>query len=112
VRVKVVPWDFDFTTPNARTVTGGGGSGDGDGNDDTTLTEDNDDYDALCLGNGPGDPTLLTALVGRVAAVLSIEPPRPVFGICLGHQLLALAAGMRTYKMKFGNRGHNQASVL
>ena len=42
---------------------------------------------------------------------MEARPSTPIFGICLGHQLLALAAGARTYKMKFGNRGMNQPCV-
>ncbi|XP_053918724.1 CAD protein isoform X2 [Cuculus canorus] len=66
------------------------------------------DFDALFVSNGPGDPQLCEATVSRLRRVLDAPQPKPVFGICLGHQLLALAIGARTYKMKYGNRGHNQ----
>jgi len=57
------------------------------------------------LANGPGDPAAVTGADKTVAALLGKVP---VFGICLGHQILALALGGRTYKMKFGHRGANQ----
>ncbi len=62
------------------------------------------DPDGLVLSNGPGDPDALETLVGSVRAVLGRVP---VLGICLGHQVLALALGGRTYKMKFGHHGIN-----
>ncbi len=57
------------------------------------------------LTNGPGDPA---AVPGAEAAVAALLGRVPVFGICLGHQILARAVGGRTYKMKFGHRGANQ----
>jgi carbamoyl-phosphate synthase small subunit len=57
------------------------------------------------LTNGPGDPAAVKGADRTVAALLGKVP---VFGICLGHQILALALGARTYKMKFGHRGANQ----
>jgi carbamoyl-phosphate synthase small subunit len=57
------------------------------------------------LANGPGDPAAVKGADKTVAALLGKVP---VFGICLGHQILALALGGRTYKMKFGHRGANQ----
>uniref|UniRef100_A0A8C2RGW7 carbamoyl-phosphate synthase (ammonia) n=1 Tax=Capra hircus TaxID=9925 RepID=A0A8C2RGW7_CAPHI len=64
------------------------------------------------LFNGPGDPASYPSLVSTLSRVLSEPNPRPVFGICLGHQLLALAIGAKTYKMRYGNRGHNQPCLL
>ena len=61
--------------------------------------------DGLFLSNGPGDPAAVTYGVATVRALLG---KMPIFGICLGHQLLALALGGRTYKLKFGHRGVNQ----
>ncbi|MDP9034251.1 MAG: glutamine-hydrolyzing carbamoyl-phosphate synthase small subunit [Myxococcota bacterium] len=61
--------------------------------------------DGIFLANGPGDPAAVTYAVDTVRALLG---KKPLFGICLGHQLLALALGARTYKLKFGHRGTNQ----
>ena len=79
VEVLVCPWDYDFTAET---------------------------YDGLFISNGPGDPAIMEPTVKRVAAALE-ENRTPIFGICLGHQLLARAAGAKTVKLKFGNRGHN-----
>ncbi|KAK7789985.1 hypothetical protein R5R35_009200 [Gryllus longicercus] len=81
---------------------------------DTALDDETLAFDGLFLSNGPGDPALCDAAVRRLRALLARPPARdrPIFGICLGHQLLALAAGCRTYKMKYGNRGHNQPCQL
>lgn len=59
---------------------------------------------AVLVGNGPGDPGVLTSQVATVAELLGRVP---VFGVCLGHQLIALAIGMRTFKLPFGHRGAN-----
>lgn len=61
--------------------------------------------DGLFISNGPGDPKAVDATVRTLARVAGSVP---TFGICLGHQLLALALGARTYKLKFGHRGANQ----
>ncbi|EGD95673.1 protein kinase subdomain-containing protein [Trichophyton tonsurans CBS 112818] len=82
VEVLVVPWNYDF--PNLA----------------------GKEYDGLFLSNGPGDPATLTSPVSHLKIALK-ENKTPIFGICLGHQLLARAAGASTLKMKFGNRGHN-----
>jgi carbamoyl-phosphate synthase small subunit len=63
--------------------------------------------DGVLLSNGPGDPAALPEVVGRVRELLERAPQLPVFGICLGHQLLCLALGGRTYKLKFGHHGGN-----
>ncbi|KAM6520829.1 Carbamoyl-phosphate synthase [Fusarium solani] len=81
VEVLVCPWDYDIASAI-------------------------DEYDGLFLSNGPGDPAVLENTVKNIATVLE-NNKIPVFGICLGHQLLARASGAKTTKMKFGNRGHN-----
>jgi carbamoyl-phosphate synthase/aspartate carbamoyltransferase len=82
VEVMVCPWDHDLTR------------------------EAGDQYDGLFISNGPGDPAMLDATVKNITAAME-KNKTPVFGICLGHQLLARASGAQTSKMKFGNRGHN-----
>jgi len=79
VQVKRVPWDYDFL---------------------------NEEFDGVMISNGPGDPQMCQPTVAIVRKLL--EGNRPVFGICLGHQVLSLAAGAETYKMKFGHRSQNQ----
>jgi carbamoyl-phosphate synthase small subunit len=61
--------------------------------------------DGIFLSNGPGDPAAVGYAVDTVKQLLG---KKPIFGICLGHQLLALALGGKTYKLKFGHRGANQ----
>jgi carbamoyl-phosphate synthase small subunit len=62
--------------------------------------------DGVVLSNGPGDPEPLTGIIDAVREL--VEASRPVLGICLGHQLLGLAMGGRTFKLKFGHHGGNQ----
>ncbi|MGC8594553.1 MAG: glutamine-hydrolyzing carbamoyl-phosphate synthase small subunit [Candidatus Kryptoniota bacterium] len=62
------------------------------------------DPDGVFLSNGPGDPAAVEYAIKNVRNLIG---RKPIFGICLGHQILALAAGARTYKMKFGHRGAN-----
>ncbi len=64
------------------------------------------EVDGVVLSNGPGDPEPLTEIVGEVREL--VESQLPIFGICLGHQLLGLALGGRTFKLKFGHHGGNQ----
>jgi carbamoyl-phosphate synthase small subunit len=61
--------------------------------------------DGIFLSNGPGDPAAVTY---AVTTIRDLVGKKPLFGICLGHQLLALALGANTYKLKFGHRGLNQ----
>jgi carbamoyl-phosphate synthase small subunit len=67
------------------------------------------DYDGLFLSNGPGDPKACTRTIATVRRALSGD--KPVFGICLGAQIMALAAGADTYKLPYGHRGQNQPCV-
>jgi carbamoyl-phosphate synthase small subunit len=68
------------------------------------------DCQGWLLSNGPGDPTLTGDLCNRVAELLNED--RPILGICLGHQILSLAAGAKTQKMQYGHRSHNQPVYL
>lgn len=63
-------------------------------------------FDGVLLSNGPGDPEQYTKTIAITKKILAGN--KPVFGICLGNQILALAAGAKTYKLPFGHRGHNQ----
>ncbi len=74
-----VPWDYDFSTI---------------------------DYDGLFISNGPGDPKKCIATINHLRNAFSEN--KPIFGICLGNQLMALASGADTYKLKYGHRSHNQ----
>ena len=67
-------------------------------------------WDGLFCSNGPGDPSQCKETIKSLKWAISKDIP--IFGICLGNQLLALAAGAKTYKMKYGNRGMNQPCVV
>ncbi len=77
-----VPWNYDF------------------------LKED---FDGLLISNGPGDPKMADATIKNVAAAM--KKGVPILGICLGNQILALAAGGSTYKLKYGHRSQNQPCI-
>jgi len=81
VEVIRVPWDYDFNQL---------------------------EFDGLFLANGPGDPEQCDKTVANIRTFLHNETVRPLMGICLGNQLLARAAGAKTYKLKYGHRSHNQ----
>ncbi|HMH30871.1 MAG TPA: glutamine-hydrolyzing carbamoyl-phosphate synthase small subunit, partial [Methylomirabilota bacterium] len=69
----------------------------------------NESFDGVVLSNGPGDPTDYMPTVAITKKALAKS--KPVFGICLGNQVMALAAGAKTYKLPFGHRGHNQPAM-
>lgn len=77
-----VPWDYDF------------------------LQED---YDGLFISNGPGNPKMVGTAIENIARALNKD--KPVMGICLGTQLMALGTGANTYKLKYGHRSHNQPVI-
>ena len=82
LKVRRVPWNYDFT---------------------------GEKFDGVVISNGPGDPKSCRETIDIVRRVL--EKDVPVFGVCMGNQILALAAGADTYKLKFGHRGQNQPCV-
>lgn len=69
------------------------------------------EYDGLFLSNGPGDPVVCEKTVASIRNIIQSGSVKPIFGICLGHQLLSTAIGCKTYKMLYGNRGHNLPCV-
>lgn len=73
---------------------------------DTNLLTFEKDYDGIFLSNGPGDPKNVMPLVQQVKMMLNQD--KPIFGICLGNQVLSLASGADTYKLKYGHRSQNQ----
>lgn len=79
VQVTRVPWDYDFNTL---------------------------DWDGLFISNGPGNPELCREAVEHIRK--AYEGDKPIFGICMGNQLMSLAAGASTFKLKYGHRSHNQ----
>lgn len=82
VKVKMVPWDYDFNQL---------------------------DYDGLFISNGPGNPDFAEKTVENIKK--AIEGDKPICGICMGNQLLSKAAGAKIYKLKYGHRSHNQPVI-
>ena len=80
VTVVRVPWDYDFNTL---------------------------EFDGLFISNGPGDPDTCEITVNHIRRAMKNEK-LPIFGICMGNQLLAKAGGAKTFKLKYGHRSHNQ----
>ena len=68
-----------------------------------------EEYDGLFISNGPGDPKLCTTTIDSLRQ--AFRNPVPMYGICLGNQLMALASGADTYKLKYGHRSHNQPVI-
>ena len=83
--VITVPWDYDLFTSDMQ-------------------------FDGIVISNGPGDPKMADKTVATIKKAL--EKKIPTLGICLGNQILCLAAGGDTYKLKFGHRSQNQPSLL
>jgi len=77
-----VPWDYDYHC---------------------------EEFDGLFISNGPGDPKMCIPTIDNIRK--SLDGDKPVFGICLGNQLMALASGADTYKLKYGHRSHNQPVI-
>ncbi|RZC40808.1 CAD protein [Asbolus verrucosus] len=69
------------------------------------------EYDGLFLSNGPGDPAMCKTTINNLKEIIKGPVIKPIFGICLGHQLLSVAIGCESFKMKYGNRGHNQPCI-
>lgn len=78
-----VPWNYDFTEL---------------------------EYDGVMISNGPGDPQQCGETVANIRKAIAIG--KPIFGICMGNQLLSLAAGATTFKLKYGHRSHNQPALM
>ncbi len=79
--IKRVPYDYDYS---------------------------NEEYDGIFLSNGPGDPERCQETISILRKVMQAPQKKPIFGICLGTQLMALAIGAKTYKLRYGHRGQNQ----
>ncbi|MFO0703781.1 MAG: glutamine-hydrolyzing carbamoyl-phosphate synthase small subunit [Patescibacteria group bacterium] len=77
---------------------------------DTDIFDEGLDFDGILLSNGPGDPKMNLKTIATVKKALGKKVP--MLGICLGNQILALAAGGDTYKLKFGHRGQNHPCVM
>jgi carbamoyl-phosphate synthase small subunit len=71
---------------------------------------DKESFDGVVISNGPGDPLMCEATIKTVQRLMAKDVP--MFGICLGSQILGLAAGAKTFKLKYGHRGQNQPCVL
>jgi len=84
--VTVVPWNYDFNKVA-------------------------DQFDGLFVSNGPGDPAQCVPTINHLREAFVTFADKPIFGICMGNQLMGLAAGLQTYKLPYGNRGHNQPAV-
>lgn len=84
ITVIRVPWDYDFIEAGL-------------------------EFDGIFMSNGPGDPAMLTKLHQTIKKAFKLK--KPIFGICLGNQIMAIASGAKTYKLKFGHRSQNQPCI-
>ncbi|MFA6917292.1 MAG: glutamine-hydrolyzing carbamoyl-phosphate synthase small subunit [Candidatus Gracilibacteria bacterium] len=84
ISVIRVPWDYDFIEKGLK-------------------------FDGIFISNGPGDPAILYPLHETLKKAFSLK--KPIFGICLGVQVIAIASGAKTYKLKFGHRSQNQPCI-
>ena len=85
IQIKRVPYDYDYST---------------------------EDYDGVFVSNGPGDPARCQKTAQVLEKVMKQQSAKPVFGICLGSQIMGLAIGAKTYKLKFGHRAQNHPCLL
>ena len=83
ISVLRVPWNYDFSK---------------------------EEFDGIMISNGPGDPIQLQETINNIKPYIE-EGKTPIFGICLGHQLISLAAGAQSYKLKFGHHSQNQPCI-
>jgi len=86
IEIVRVPWDYDFNNSNIG------------------------DYDGLFISNGPGNPEFCDITVQHIRETINMD--KPVFGICMGNQLMARAGGAKTFKLKYGHRSHNQPVMM
>lgn len=84
ITVIRVPWNYDFIAAKEK-------------------------FDGIFMSNGPGNPAILTDLHAIIRKAMTLK--KPIFGICLGCQIMALATGAKTYKLKFGHRSQNQPCI-
>ncbi|MFT6835333.1 MAG: carbamoyl-phosphate synthase small subunit [Francisellaceae bacterium] len=85
IKIKRVPYDYDYS---------------------------DEDYDGVFISNGPGDPIDCPKTIDVLKKSMKNNPQKPIFGICLGSQIMGLAVGAETYKMKFGHRAQNHPCLL
>lgn len=104
-RVITVPWNFD---PFKKIHLGGGNPELVEGHDSSEV--DIGSFDGIVISNGPGDPKMAKETISIIKKV--VEAKVPTLGICLGHQILCLASGGDTKKLKYGHRSQNQPCIM